>query len=189
MPRFTIDSERSTVTIEASSSVHPIHSEAQGLVGWVEVERGDDGFVDAAAETSARLEFPVDQLRSGNPLEDRELRRRIDAKRHPTITGELESLSPLRDPEERRDETVGGSDGEGDAGSRFEVTGALTFMGQTKRYVHEMVWSFEPDGTLHLRGAAEFDVRDFGMEPPKILMLKVHPEVEVHIDVYAVPDA
>jgi len=185
MPRFTIDSERSTVTIEASSSVHPIRSKAQGLAGWVDVEQGGGGQVDVAAGPSARLEFPVDRLRSGNPLEDRELRRRIDAKRFPTIIGELESLARVGDAAESPPGRAGEED---DGGLRYEVTGALTFMGQTKRYVHEMVWSYEPDGSLRLQGAAEFDVRDFGMEPPKILMLKVHPEVVVHIDVYAVRD-
>ncbi len=170
MARFTIDPERSTVTIDASSSVHPINSHAQGLSGWVEVERGADGGVDPAAAASARLEFPVDQLRSGNPLEDRELKRRIDAKHFPTIVGELETLAP------------------GEEEGSFVVTGALTFMGNTKRYEHDMTWTFDDDGTLRLQGAAEFDVRDFGMEPPKILMLKVHPEVDVRIDVFAVPD-
>jgi polyisoprenoid-binding protein YceI len=171
MARYTIDPDRSTVTIEASSSVHPIHSEVGGLEGWVEVEPDADGRIDLAADPSARLEFPVDLLRSGNPLEDRELRRRIDAKHFPTIVGELESLAP------------------GEAVGSYEVTGALTFMGQTKRYVHDMTWTFEEDGALRLQGAAEFDVRDFGMEPPKILMLKVHPEVDVTIDVIAVRDA
>jgi len=173
MARYTIDPERSTVTIEASSSVHPIHSEAQGLHGWVEVEEADGGRVDVDAGPAARLEFPVDRLHSGNPLEDRELRRRIDAKHFPTIVGELESVGPAVD---------------GDDGPRYEVTGALTFMGQTKRYVHAMSWRFADDGSLRLQGAAEFDVRDFGMEPPKILMLKVHPEVVVAIDVLATRD-
>ena len=45
-------------------------------------------------QTRARrhLEFPVDSLKSGNPLEDRELQRRIDARRFPTIIGELKSM-------------------------------------------------------------------------------------------------
>jgi hypothetical protein len=30
-----------------------------------------------------------------------------------------------------------------------------------------------------------FDIRDFKMDPPRLLMLKVHPEVTVRIDVVA----
>ena len=36
-----------------------------------------------------------------------------------------------------------------------------------------------------MKGSSTFDIRDFGMDPPKVLMLKVHPEVTVAIDVVA----
>jgi hypothetical protein len=36
-----------------------------------------------------------------------------------------------------------------------------------------------------LEGESTFDVRDFGMEPPKILMLRVHPEVNVRVQIFA----
>ena len=32
---------------------------------------------------------------------------------------------------------------------------------------------------------AVFDIRDFGMEPPRILMLKVQPEVTVRVEIVA----
>ena len=41
------------------------------------------------------------------------------------------------------------------------------------------------DGTLQLDGSSTFDIRDFGMEPPRILMLKVHPEVTVRVAIVA----
>ena len=43
-----------------------------------------------------------------------------------------------------------------------------------------------PDGrSIELEGEASFDIRDFGMEPPRILMLKVEPEVRVTAHVVA----
>ena len=39
--------------------------------------------------------------------------------------------------------------------------------------------------TLQLDGQATFDIRDFGMEPPRILMFKVRPEVDVRVEVVA----
>jgi hypothetical protein len=36
-----------------------------------------------------------------------------------------------------------------------------------------------------LSGGSRFDIRDFGMEPPKVMMLKVQPEVDVSIDIVA----
>jgi hypothetical protein len=44
------------------------------------------------------------------------------------------------------------------------------------------------DLTLQLAGQATFDIRDFGMEPPRVLMFKVDPEVSVRIDVVATRD-
>jgi hypothetical protein len=36
-----------------------------------------------------------------------------------------------------------------------------------------------------LAGRSTFDIRDFGMEPPRILMLKVQPEVAVRVEIVA----
>ena len=42
------------------------------------------------------------------------------------------------------------------------------------------------DGTMVvLAGERTFDVRDFGMEPPRILMLKVEPDVTVEVAIVA----
>ena len=38
---------------------------------------------------------------------------------------------------------------------------------------------------MRLEGQSTFDIRDFGMEPPKILMLRVEPDVVVRIEVIA----
>ena len=34
------------------------------------------------------------------------------------------------------------------------------------------------DQTIQLAGQSRFDIREFGMEPPRMLMLKVEPEVD-----------
>ena len=41
------------------------------------------------------------------------------------------------------------------------------------------------DRTLRLDGESTFDIRDFGMEPPRILMLRVEPEVDVRVEIVA----
>lgn len=165
MPRHRIVPERSLVTIEASSSVHPIHTRTDGLEGFVELTL-TDGRVDAEAASRGRLSLSVDRLRSGNPLEDRELRRRIDARRFPTIDGELTHLESID-------------------GDQYLVSGDLTFRGVTQPYQAPMTISAVDESTVRLTGAATFDVRDFGMEPPRILMLRVHPEVEVRVEIVA----
>ena len=155
MPRYRIVPERSQVTIDARSSVHPIHTRTSGLEGFVELTFSD-GRVDVGATPRGRLSLPVDRLRSGNPLEDRELRRRIDARRFPTIDGD-----------------------------QYLVGGDLTFRGETRACEAPMTISALDESTMQLTGQATFDVRDFGMEPPRILMLRVYPEVEVSVEIVA----
>jgi polyisoprenoid-binding protein YceI len=168
--RYEIDPSRSSVTIDASSSVHPIHSQTKGLEGWLELELLDDGRVNLAAPPAARLSLPVEQLKSGNPLEDRELRRRIDARRYRTIDGELTGM------------TQGGRAGV------YRVRGDITFRGVTRSYEDEMTFTRRDAGTIAVTGHSTFDIRQFGMEPPKVLMLRVHPEVRVAIEVVATKD-
>jgi len=166
MARYRIDPSRSQVWINARSNVHPIHSRTDGLEGWIDLKFTSAGRLDLRARPTAHLEFAVAHLRSANPLEQRELRRRIDAKHHPLILGELTILEP-------------GADG------HFRAGGEVTFRGVTRAHSDELTIEEVDDSTIRVEGRSTFDVRDFGMEPPKILVLKVEPLVEVRIEVTA----
>lgn len=165
MARYGIEPARSRVSIHARSSLHPIHTEADGLDGWLEMTLSD-GDVDSL---SGHIEFPVEKLTSGKDLEDKELRRRIDSRRFPTISGDIETIKPTDTP------------------GRYLVAGALTFRGVTRRYEDEVTVVVTDGSTVSVEGQSVFDIRDFGMEPPRILMLKVEPQVTVRIDVVATP--
>jgi polyisoprenoid-binding protein YceI len=154
------------VWIEARSNVHPIHTEAEGLDGWLELDIAG-GMVDVDGSQIGHLEFPVENLKSGNGFEDRELRRRIDSRRYPSITGDLKSMK----------RTNGSSD--------YLVSGDLTFRGVTRSYEDTMTVDEVDNRTVTLAGRSTFDIRDFGMEPPRILMLKVQPEVAVRVEIVA----
>jgi hypothetical protein len=162
---FRILAARSRVWIDARSNVHPIHSSADGLVGFIDFDADRPGAV--GAHPAGKLSFPVSKLSSGNPLERRELQKRIDARRYPTIDGVLTGMEPL--------------DGEG----RFRVRGDLSFRGVTRSVEGDIVVSVLDDRTIRVEGAATFDVRDFEMEPPRILMLRVEPEVKVRVEIIA----
>jgi polyisoprenoid-binding protein YceI len=165
--RYQIIPERSRVWIDARSSVHPIQSTTDGLEGFVDVEtRAEDG-LDLSVEPAGKLSFRVDRLSSGNRLEDRELQRRIDARRFPTIDGVLTRIERAGDD------------------SGYHVTGDLAFRGVVRRCDDEMTISVVDDRTLRLEGRSTFDIRDFGMDPPRILMLRVHPEVAVRVEIVA----
>jgi polyisoprenoid-binding protein YceI len=168
--RYRIDPDRSHVWIDGKSSVHPIHSSTDGLDGYVELEMGPEG-VDLATKPAARLSLPVSRLSTGNRLEDRELQRRIDARRYPTIEGVLALI-----------------DRSGDNGS-YRIAGDITFHGVDRRYTDEMTIAAVDSDTIKLAGRSRFDVRDFGLEPPRMLMLRVEPEVDVRVEILAVKEA
>ncbi|MBX7160877.1 MAG: YceI family protein [Acidimicrobiia bacterium] len=166
MARYTIDPEASQVWVAGTSSVHPIHATATGLEGWIDVEAGD-GAVAAGTGLAGEVRIAVAALRSGNGLVDRETRRRIDARRHPEITG-----------------VVTGSDRV--AGDRLSLRGDLTFRGETRQVEGEVGVVVDDGGErIVLEGSQSFDVRDWGLEPPRFAMLKVHPGIDVRVHVEA----
>ena len=164
MATFRIDPNRSRVWVEARSSMHPIHGEAEGLEGSIEADVAD-GRIDVSTVPKIQIELPVEKLQSGKKLEDAEMMRRIDARRYPRITG---STTELREN-----------------GGRYRIRGDLTFHGVTRQVEGEVTISAPDEQLLVIEGEQIFDIRDFGVQPPKILMLKVHPDVRVRVKVVA----
>lgn len=170
MTRYSIVPDRSQVWIDARSNVHPIHSTTSGLEGYVELDLEPSGAIDPATVPAGRLSLAVDRLKSGNRMEDRELQKRIDARKFPRIEGQLEGIAP------------NGSD------ASYRVSGEVTFRGVAHQHEDRMDITAVDDRTIRLAGASNFDIRDFGMQPPKVLLLKVEPEVQVRVEIFAVRD-
>jgi polyisoprenoid-binding protein YceI len=120
---------------------------------------------------AAQLSLAVSRLSSGNRLEDRELHKRIDSTRYPTIRGVLD----------RMDRT----DGDG----TYRVSGDITFRGVAHHHTDEMTVKALDEQTIRLAGASRFDIRDFGMQPPRVLVLRVEPEVDVRVEILAEKEA
>ena len=92
--RYTFDPVRSCIWVSGRSSLHPINTETRGISGWFAATTREDGSLDLHAPVSGRLELSVDRLTSGNALYDRELKRRMDARRYPIILGEITRIEP-----------------------------------------------------------------------------------------------
>lgn len=167
MARYRIIPSRSRVWVDGRSSVHPIHSTTEGLEGYIELDMDADGHVEVASKPTAELSLPVSRLSSGNRMEDREMYKRIDARRFPTIDGVLDQM-----------------DRSGDNGT-YRVSGNITFRGVARHHEDVMTLKTLDDRTIQLAGTSRFDIREFGMEPPRILMLKVHPDVDVRVEIIA----
>ena len=84
------------MSIDARSSVHPIHSTTDGLEGYVDLEWDPTARWTWPAKPAGQLSLPVSRLSSGNRMEDRELQKRIDARRYPTIDGVLGQMERSR---------------------------------------------------------------------------------------------
>jgi polyisoprenoid-binding protein YceI len=164
--RFTLDPVRSGIWVDARSSLHPITTQTRGLHGWVELTLLPDGTVDLDHPVEGRLEVAVDHFSSGNHLYDRELRRRIDARRHPLIVGQITGVSMTDTPH------------------LYRVAGDLSFHGETRAIEHDMTIEVPEETSISLKGERVFDIREFRMKPPSMLMLKVYPQVAVRVELY-----
>jgi polyisoprenoid-binding protein YceI len=167
MTRYRIIPERSYVWVDARSSVHPFHAKTNGLEGFVDLALTPEGVIDAAARAAGQLSLAVNRLSAGNPVEDRELQRRIDSSTYPKIEGVLDQIVPSGD------------------NRNYWVSGDITFRGVARRCDDEMTVAALDADTVQLTGKSRFDIRDFGMEPPRVLMFRMEPEVEVRVEIVA----
>ena len=166
MTQLRVIPEQSQLWVEARSSLHPIHGEGTGIEGEADLEI-DDGRIALSGTPKARIGLPVERLRSGNALQDMEMRRRIEAQKYPTIVGELVTATALSRP------------------GRYRLQGDLTFHGVTRRLEADVMATLNGQGVLVVEGEYILDVRGFGVTPPRILGLQVYPEVKVRFRVVA----
>jgi PadR family transcriptional regulator, regulatory protein PadR len=159
---FQLVPERSVVLIEVRSTVGPLSFGAVGLTGSVRAAV-EDGALRTDLAPTGRLEVDVSGLSSGNSLYDAELLRRIDARRFPTATIDLVSCAPSG------------------LGSRYRVEGELTFHGMTRPAQGTVSVEVGPDGRLIITGEQVFDIREFAIPSPTVLMLRIYPDVRVRL--------
>jgi polyisoprenoid-binding protein YceI len=155
--------------VRGRSSLAPINTETRGISGWFEATARSDGSLDLGMPVTGRVELEAERLTAGNVLYDRELKRRIDARRFPTIVGEITRVE------------------EGGDRLRYLVTGDVSFHGQTRTFSHEMEIEVLGEEVV-LTGEDVFDVREFGLKPPSMLMVRVYPEISVRVELHGVLD-
>lgn len=156
--------------IEGRSTLHPIRVATSGLEGTIEANVAGSR-LDLSTPPTARVEIAAEQLKPGKMLYDRELERRLEVKNFPRIMGELISVAGL------------------DSANRYLLRGNLFLRGVTLTIEGEVNLTVLDGGALRIEGERVFDMRGFGLEPPKLLMLRVHPEVRVRGRVLAEPRA
>ena len=123
MPVYILEPSDSRLFVHASSSIHGIDTDADGVEGELSLSLSmTDGSIDLSSPVGGSLRFSLSRLSSGNPLYDLETERRIEVKRFPLVEAKLNSAEALGRVGVRQGhllETVG---------YRFvERTGDLTF--------------------------------------------------------------
>ncbi|MGI9647765.1 MAG: YceI family protein [Acidimicrobiia bacterium] len=164
--RYRISTVQSTVTLVGETSLHPITVNVTPA-GWLEATVVDGTF-EPDSEIAGAVKIAVIEFRSGNPLVDRETRRRLNAKRYPTINGEVTGVVALDGP-------------------KATVTGNVVFLGQEVELEGDISIADHSDDSLRLTGSGQMDVQWWGLEPPTLLVLKMEPVVTVSIDLVLEP--
>jgi hypothetical protein len=153
------------VLIKARSNVGPISfatSEVEGTFS-THVKGGE---VETQHFVEGRLVVSLKGLTSGNNLYDSELRRRIDTRRFPAAILELKSAA-------RSDGT-----------NMYELSSSIEFHNVTRKISGTVSIDVADQKTIVVRGEQILDVRDFNLETPTTLALKIYPDVwvEMHLE-------
>jgi PadR family transcriptional regulator, regulatory protein PadR len=160
--RFHLVPGRSAVLIEVRSSAGPITFGTMGISGSIEAVVVD-GVLRTDVAPSGSLSIDVAGLNSGNKLYDAELLRRINVRRFPTVQVELRQCA-----------TSG-------PGTRYRLAGDLTIHGETRPAEGSVNIEAPSDRRLVITGEQVFDMRDFNIPSPTVLMLRIYPDVRVRL--------
>jgi len=154
------------VAIITRSTTHQTHARADRLTGTLVCEFDGRGQPRLDAPWSADLRLPVAAIKSGNPLQDRVMRGQVEAAKYPTIKVAVTSATAMR--------RVG----------QYRAVADITFHGKTRTIEGEVQVSREGERLL-IDGQQRFDMRDFDVEPPRLLILRVDPIVVVRVHITA----
>ncbi len=165
MSRFVIDPARSAVLIDARSTVGPISFGTIGVEGSVSAVLVD-GVVRTDVAPTGSLTVDVTAFSSGNKLYDAELQRRIDSRRFPTARVELRECEPTQ-------------------GARYRLRGELTFHGISRIAEGTVCVESISEDRIVISGEQVFDIRDFAVPSPTMLMLRIFPDVRVRLQAEA----
>jgi len=162
MIRFEPLTDRSKLSLVAQSSLHPINTSTNKLEGFFEVGVIEPRQFDLSVAANGRLEVYADDLKSDYSYVDRIMQTHLDTRRFPSIKAKLTNL---------RDKGNG----------RYFAVGEISFHGTTQRVENELTIAWLDDATIEIKGEADFDVRDFKVEPPTLMSISLQPVLKVKL--------
>lgn len=144
--QFKLNEGQTKLSIDGTSSIHDWTIEAEEFQGNAEIvlEGNQVGEI-----KSLTFKVPVKSLKSGKSAMDDNTYEALEAKNHPYITYQFNSIESKKK-----------------AGDKLILTtkGSLTIAGQTK--VVNMTVTTDVSGGVQFDGSVSFNMTDFKVEPP-----------------------
>jgi polyisoprenoid-binding protein YceI len=165
MTRFSVVSHRSRVQVEVQSTLQRLVLESDQLAGEFEATVQDGG-VDPQSVT-AKMTLPTPSLGSGNWLVDRDVRNMLEARKYSEISGQVIEVKS--------------ADGSGN----YWVRGMLRLHGVAREVQGKARLVEVGDRHAVFEAEMKLDFTLFNLAPPKLIMLRVEPEVLVRGRMYA----
>jgi len=163
-----------TATLTRGTLSFDGHASLGDFVGTTDSVRG--AMSGGAELTAVRgwVEGSVASLRTGNGKRDRDLRSSMETQTYPTMRFELTGVTP---GEVHGDTTA------------VHLAGRLTLHGVTREVVLPATVVFGPGGEIRLRSDFPVNLKDYSIGGlSKMLgVLKMHENIEVHVDVTFAP--
>ena len=97
---------------------------------------------------------------------DRETWKLIDSNRFPRIAADLRELRAALGP------------------NHYEASGDVTLAGRSRKYDGDLTFAHDED-SVTVDGELRIDIRDFGLKPPNLLIIKVDPVVKAVLHLVA----
>jgi polyisoprenoid-binding protein YceI len=165
MTRYSIVSHRSRVAVEVDSTLRKLELVSTELTGGLEAD-----FLDGrleAAHVSAWFSVRTQSLESGSWLIDRDVRNMFEVRKFPEIGGELLEIKS------------------GDEEHHYRLRGNLRLHGVTREVQGRAHLVEMGDHHAVFEGEMQLDFTQWNLTPPRLLMLRVEPEVVIRGRVHA----
>lgn len=191
--------QHSRIWLDCSTNVHLFTCHAKQFDGWgshtLAGSSGDpgagtahtgSGATNTAMQTTLRpydievyVRIPVEKLDTGNPVQNKDLRNALDARRHPEITYRLyDGEFGERRADEEAEWYV------------YHTRGELRISGEAVPIEMPVHARRMDENRIRIKGSKTLNMNDFDVEPPVVFMglVRVHEEIIVNFDLLVESD-
>jgi polyisoprenoid-binding protein YceI len=164
---------QSRLWVDGTSTVRSWSCKATVLDATIDAGAADAVASVIAGQKAVRavdVRIPAAKLECGNETMNAHMRKALKAADHPVIAFAVSAYDITR----------------GAGGVTGTIEGQLTLGGVTRPISLAATGVAGPDGTLHVTGAHELVMTEFGLKPPSLMLgtMKVGDKVKVSFDLY-----